>query len=73
MRAYEFPTKVTSDGKLQLPDKLLRVLPADQVVRIIVLVREPASPEEEEAIWSRLAMEEFFAGYSDADAVYDRI
>jgi len=28
---------------------------------------------EEQAAWSRLTAEQFFAGYSEADAVYDRI
>ncbi len=71
MKAYEFPTKVTSDGKLELPDALLRLLPTDQTIRVIVLVSEAASTEE--ALWSRLTAEQFFAGYSETDAIYDRI
>ena len=72
MRAYEFPIKVTSDGKLELPGALLKLLPGNQVVRVIILISEPTD-KEEQAAWSRLTVEQFFAGYSEADAVYDRI
>ena len=72
MRAYEFPIKVTPEGRLELPDALLKLLPANQVVRVIIFVSEPADMEEQ-AAWSRLTAEQFFTGYSEADAVYDRI
>jgi len=72
MKAYEFPVKVTSDGKLALPDTLLKLLPNNQVVRIILLVSEPTDMEEQ-AAWSQLTAEQFLAGYSEADTIYDRI
>jgi hypothetical protein len=72
MRAYEFPIKVTPDGKLELPGALLKLLPDNQVVRVIILISE-STDKEEQAAWSRLTKEQFFAGYSEADAVYDRI
>lgn len=72
MRAYEFPIKVTPDGKLELPGALLKLLPDNQVVRVIILISE-STDKEEQAAWSRLTVEQFFAGYSEADAVYDRI
>ena len=72
MKAYEFPVKVTSDGKLAWPDSLSEVLPGNQVVRVIVLVSEPTDTEEKVA-WSQLTTEQFFAGYSEADAIYDRL
>jgi hypothetical protein len=39
---------------------------------MIILVPEPTDLEEQEA-WSRLTAEQFLAGYSEADAIYDRI
>ena len=72
MKAYEFPVKVTSKGKLELPEALKRLLPNNQVVRIIILVNE-ATDLEEQAAWSRLTAEQFFEGYSEADAVYDKV
>jgi len=72
MKAYEFPIKVTSDGKIELPEALLKLLPSNQVVRVIILVRESADVEEQTA-WSCSTTEQFLAGYSEADAIYDRV
>jgi hypothetical protein len=72
MKAYEFPIKVMPEGTVQLPGTLLALLPHDRVVRVIILVNEPGD-QEEKAAWSRLTTEQFFAGYSTADAVYDGI
>lgn len=72
MKAYEFPVKVTSEGRLELPDALSKLLPSNQIVRVIILVNEPTEGGEQMA-WSRLTAEQFLAGYSEADAVYDGI
>ena len=72
MKAYEIPIKVTAEGKIELPDALLSLLPCEQVVRVIILVPE-STDAEEQAVWSRLTAEQFFAGYSEADSIYDRI
>jgi uncharacterized protein (DUF433 family) len=71
MKAYEFPIKVTPEGKLELPDTLLKLLPANQMVRVIILVSEPTDKEEQSA-WSRLTTEQFFARDTGADADYDK-
>jgi hypothetical protein len=71
MKAYEFAIKTTSEGRLELPEALLRVLPANQVIRTIILIEEKA--EADDLAWSRLTVEQFLAGYSEADAIYDRI
>ncbi len=70
MKAYEFPGKVTSDGRLTLPATLLELLPNNQVVRVIVLVSE-TSDKEESGAWSHLTADQFFAGYAESDAIYD--
>jgi len=72
MKAYEFAMRTTPDGKLELPEALLKLLPGNQVIRTIFLINEPMD-EQDQADWSRLAAEQFLAGYSEADAVYDRI
>jgi len=72
MKAYEFPTKVTPDGKLELPDKLLKLLSDNQIVRVIILISEPTDIGEQSA-WFRLTAEQFFAGYSEADSIYDKV
>lgn len=72
MKAYEFPVTVTANGRLVWPDSLIQILPSNQVVRVIVLVSEPTDTQEK-AAWSQLTTEQFFAGYSAADAIYDRL
>lgn len=72
MKAYEFPTKLKSDGKLELPDKILKLIPSDQTVRVIILVSE-ATDIEELMAWNKITAEQFLAGYNEADSIYDRI
>jgi hypothetical protein len=72
MKAYEFPVKVTPEGKLDIPPALTEVLPRGQVVRILLLISEPADADEQTA-WVCLTAEQFLAGYSEADAIYDRL
>jgi len=72
MKAYELPVKVTPEGRLELPETLSVLLPRDQIVRVIILVPEPTDAEEQ-AAWSRLTAEQFFAGYSEADSIYDTV
>lgn len=53
MKAYEFPIKVTPEGKLELPEALLKLLPSDQVVKVIFLISERGDTKEK-AAWSHL-------------------
>ncbi|MDZ7959888.1 MAG: hypothetical protein RMY34_18730 [Aulosira sp. DedQUE10] len=46
MKAYEFPAKITPEGTLEVPEEFLDSLPSDQIIRVIVLVNEPAEKEE---------------------------
>lgn len=71
MKAYESSAKVTPEGKLELPDSLLQLLPNNQVMRVIVLVSEQTDTSEQ-ADWSRIVAQ-FLAGYEQADAIYDTI
>lgn len=70
MKAYEFAGEIMADGQLKLPESALEQLAGYHAVRVIVLVQD--SPEgEEEAEWCAMAAEQFLAGYSEADAIYD--
>ena len=71
MKAYEFPTRVSSAGSLILPEQLVDLLPENGTVRVIILVDEAA--DEEQMAWSRLTAEQFLKGYSEADSIYDKI
>ena len=72
MKAYEFQAKVMPDGKLDVPGALKEKLLHEPTVRVIVLINEPTDTYEQEA-WSRLTAEQFFAGYSEADAIYNKL
>ncbi len=69
MRAYEFPTKINQDGSIELPDGLKAMLPADRSVRVILLVDETTDDQTQ---WDQLTAEQFLAGYTEADAIYDQ-
>jgi hypothetical protein len=73
MKAYEFPAKVTTEGKIELPDTILQQLSHNQQVKVIILVNEPREDQEDDKAWNRLASEQLLKGYSEEDAIYDRI
>lgn len=52
MKAYEFSTTITSDGKLVIPESYTKDIPAGDSVRVIVLVNDKVMPRmpEEDAI-----------------------
>lgn len=72
MKAYEFAGEVLPDGQLKLPDSARAQLAGRHAVRVIVLV-EDSSEDEEDAEWRAMAAEQFLAGYSEADAIYDTL
>ncbi|NMG09489.1 hypothetical protein [Brasilonema sp. UFV-L1] len=65
MKAYEFPAKITTEGKIELPDTVLQQLPHNQQVKVIILVNEPSEDEEDEEAWRRLASEQLLKGYGE--------
>ena len=76
MRAYESTAMVTREGRLELSKETARLLPRERSVRVIILVSEltdnnPSASEE--TAWSNLTAQQFFAGYSEADSIYDEI
>ena len=70
MKALEFKSQISADGTVTLPDEIRRMLSPGTPVRVLLLIPEEA---REEAAWQRLALEEFFAGYNEADAIYDEL
>ena len=72
MKAYAFALKVSPDGSPEVPDALRSQLTDDQVGRVIVLIGEPSDMDDQTA-WPRLSAEQFLAGYSEADGVYDEV
>ena len=80
MKAYEFPVRVTEEKKLEFSDDLLNALPANEVVRLILLVDDPEEratrllqQREDDEVWERLTVDQFLDGYSEADSIYDKV
>ncbi len=78
MKAYEFPATVTAEGSVELPDTVVKLLSANQTVRIILLVPDPPpydtdlTPAEEDEMWHRFNADQLLKEYSEADAIYDK-
>jgi hypothetical protein len=72
IKAYELPLKLTEEGKFDLPADLAAELPRSELLRVIILIPEPAD-RRQDAVWDHLTAQEFLAGYSEADSVYDTI
>ncbi len=68
MKAYEFPLKFDEQGTIELPAHVKSVLKTGMMVKVFVLIEET---EDEEGAWEEFAAREFFAGYSEADSIYD--
>lgn len=74
MKAYEFNTKTSSDGKIDFPEDIQKKLPPSQKVRVIILINDDLESEDKDKQnWSRLAAEQFFADYSEEDEIYNQI
>lgn len=72
MQVYEVPIDITSEGKLELPAALMDRVIRGQSVRLIALFDE-SEDREYDSDWARVTAEQFLAGYSDADSIYDTI
>jgi len=69
MKALEFESKLGANSDLTVPEHLAGQIPKEKAVRVIVLVPEG----DEDQAWRRLAAEQFLAGYSDGDSIYDAV
>lgn len=47
MKAYEFPSKLNSQGNLEIPEAVLKHLSTEQEIKIIVLVSESSEVSEQ--------------------------
>jgi hypothetical protein len=65
MKAYECYADVSADGKLSIPPEIVSKLRLSSKIRVMILV------DEEESEWNDFAMNQFFKGYAEEDAIYD--
>ncbi len=68
MKAVEFKARM-KNKLIRVPDNLSSELSEDKDVRVIVLLEEIKDQEEND--FMILSKEQFLAGYSDSDSIYD--
>ena len=68
MKAIEFQTRLHSSETIEIPESYQDQLKSDQSVRVIVLIDDT----NDEDSWKKLTTTQFFAGYTDEDAIYDQ-
>ena len=68
MKAVEFKARM-KNKLIRVPDNLSSELSEDKDVRVIVLLEEIENQEEND--FMTLSKEQFVAGYSDSDSIYD--
>lgn len=67
MKAYEYYADVLTDGHLSIPEDLKGKLKPESKVRVMLLL------DDEDIAWNTFTMSQFLKGYSDKDAVYDKL
>lgn len=67
MRAYEYYAEILTDGHLSVPENLKDTLKKESKVRVMLLF------EDEDTAWHNFATSQFFKGYSEKDAIYDKL
>lgn len=74
MKTFKFPAVLDDAGKIALPIEVTSALPPECSVDVVVFLREDADPEDEDdELWRRLALKNFFDGYAESDAIYDEV
>ncbi len=69
MLTHEFEARINPDHTLAVPDEIAAHIPVGQTIRVIVVLHDPTEEED----WRRLALEQFFKGYAEGDAIYDEL
>ncbi len=67
MKAYEYYAEILPDGHLSIPEELKGKLSGESKIRVMLLL------EDENTQWSNFTVAEFMQGYSEKDAIYDKL
>lgn len=67
MKTYEYLAEVLSDGHLSIPKDLSDKLKPETKVRVMLLL------DDEDSAWNSFTISEFLKGYSEKDAIYDKL
>jgi hypothetical protein len=69
---YSVSIEVKDEGKLELPDSLVKRLRPGSLVHIVLAPNE-SRRDIESREWANLTAQQFMAGYSQADSIYDTL
>jgi hypothetical protein len=69
MKTLEFNATLDTESNLRVPTELAAQIPAREPVRLIV----PLPKDQDCRDWDRLTAEQFLAGYSESDSIYDSL
>ncbi len=74
MEALEFVTKI-KDKQIVVPDNIQTVLAnnKDKEIRVIVLIEENESVNDNDFFIQKKVQEQFLKGYADTDSIYDNL
>ncbi len=67
MKTYEYEGQVLPDGHLSIPEDLKGKLKSDSKVKVMLLV------DDEEKAWEKMSISQFLKGYTEKDAIYDKL
>ena len=65
MKALEIKGEFTKDGNILLPEEIKKEITPSTKIKVIIMY------DNEE--WDRLTAKQFFNGYSEKDAIYDKL
>ncbi|MBS3776707.1 MAG: hypothetical protein KGY70_16035 [Bacteroidales bacterium] len=68
MKAFEFKSKLKNKSII-VPDNLSSKLSGKKEIRVIILYEEEENQDEND--FQNIAREQFLAGYSESDSIYD--
>jgi hypothetical protein len=71
MKVLEFQAQLNLDHTLTVPPSVAEEIPGQEPVRVVLFV--PDGNDDENQSWATLSTEQFLAGYSDGDAIYDQL
>ncbi|HRI46210.1 MAG: hypothetical protein KF721_00735 [Ignavibacteriaceae bacterium] len=70
MKAFEFMLKTDSKGKVCIPDEVIKLLPKNQSIRMILLIEEEQDKKINSSV-TEIRAQEYYYALKDNEPVYD--
>ena len=69
MKAVEFLGQIDANNAIEVPPEIAAQIQYGEALRVIVLIPETNDDQD----WSQLTADQFLAGYSEGDSIYDNL